>query len=110
MTERVRPIEEYFFSGGFPDLTAMMQIVPFGKTYFNKQTHMFLGRDDEQQRDTWDKKQIRNDIQARLFQNAKNQFRVFEKLNNQDKTIDKLVKYYFYIYLLNLLSTVFMKL
>ncbi len=53
LTEKVRPIAEYFFSGGFPDFTALIQIVPFGKTIFNRNAYMFLGMHEEQQRNTW---------------------------------------------------------
>ena len=96
LTEKVRPIEEYFFSGGFPDLTALMQIVPFGKTIFNRQALMYLGRHDTQQRDSWDEENRYGMTYKRYFSKMlKINLESLRKLNNQDKTLEKLVKYYF---------------
>jgi hypothetical protein len=95
-TKYVRPIQEMFFSGGFPDITALIQIVPFGKTIFNKNALMYLGRHERQQRNDWDEENRQLFTYQKAFTDmlAIN-LKALHKVRNTNIKLERLVKYYF---------------
>ncbi len=96
LTEKVRPIAETFFSGGFPDYSPLIQIVPFGKTIFSKSSLMYLGRHSNQQRYTWDKENLMMNTYQRSYSDIVNiNLIALNKLNKDNNFFQKIIKKYF---------------
>jgi hypothetical protein len=95
-TEKVRQIQDMFFSGGFPDITALIQVVPFGKTIFNKSALMYLGRHGMQQRNDWDNENKYGITYKKGFADMLTiNMQALHVLKNGNRKLEKLVKYFF---------------
>ena len=95
-TEKVKRVEKTFFSGGFPDISPLIQIVPFGMTIFNKNALMYLGRHEKQQRHDWDNEHKLNLKYKKSFEKMLNlNLEALDNLSNKNSKLEKLVKNYF---------------
>jgi len=96
LTDKVRPIVETFFSGGFPDFSPLIQVVPFGKTIFSRNSLMYLGRHSNQQRFTWDKENLMMNTYKRSYADVINiNLKGLQKLNKHNVFFEKIIKNYF---------------